>query len=256
MTRDIAARRHRAILDDLDRLQSVTVEELARSLEVSRETIRRDLKVLSADGRLSIVHGGAIRNERSEASFASRRSVNREGKERIASLAASMLGDGMTILLDSGTTTEAVARALARSDRKRLVVHTTSLENARLVSRLPGARVFLIGGEFDRNEDATSGSEALRAIARLSADLSFVSVGGVDMEGRLTDYNRAGAAIRGALLHAAEQGFLMADSSKFGLVLPSRIEGEERCAALLVDRLPPETIGAKLAENRVRVLAG
>ena len=256
MTRDIAARRHRAILDNLDRLESVTVEELARALDVSRETIRRDLKVLSADGLLSVVHGGAIRNERSEASFASRRSVNREGKERIASVAVSMLGDGMTILLDSGTTTEAVARALARSDHKRLIVHTTSLENARLISRLPDARIFLIGGEFDRNEDATSGAEALRAIARLSADLSFVSVGGVDAEGRLTDYTRAGAATRSALLNAAEQGFLMADSSKFGLVLPSRIAGEEACAGLLVDRLPPDSIAAKLAENGVRVLAG
>ena len=59
-----------------------------------------------------------------------------------------------------------------------------------------------------------------------------------------------------APLNAAEQGFLMADSSKFGLVLPSRIAGEEACAGLLVDRLPPDSIAAKLAENGVRVLAG
>ena len=256
MARDIAARRHRTILESLDRLESISVEELAQSLDVSRETIRRDLKLLSADGLLSVVHGGAVRNERSEASFASRKTVNRTGKERIAAMAASMIGDGMTILLDSGTTTEAVARALARSDRKRLVVHTTSPENARLISRLPDARIFLIGGEFDRNEDATSGAEALRVVARLSADLSFVSVGGVDPEGRLTDYTRAGASIRSALLHAAEQGFLMADSSKFGLVLPSRISGDDACAGLLVDQVPPEPIVAKLTENGVRLRIG
>jgi len=180
MTRDIAARRHHAILAKLDETGSVTVEELAQALDVSRETVRRDLKALSAGSLLSIVHGGAIRNERSEASFASRRAVNRAGKEKIADLAVSLIGDGMTILLDSGTTTEALARALARSDRKRLIVHTTSLENARLVSRLTGTRAFLIGGEFDRNEDATTGPETLRAIARLSADFAFVSVGGVD----------------------------------------------------------------------------
>lgn len=254
MTRDIAARRHRIILDSLERQESVSVEELALSLDVSRETIRRDLKALSADGRLAVVHGGAIRAEHSEASFASRRTVNRAGKELIADLAVAMLGDGMTILLDSGTTTEAVVRALARTDRKRLVIHTTSLENARLASRLPGARVFLIGGEFDRNEDATAGTEALRAIGRLSADVSFVSVGGVDAEGRLTDYTRAGAAIRTALLGAAEQGFLMADSSKFGLVLPSRIGGDEACAGLLLDRLPPDPIAANLTRNGVRLL--
>ncbi|KUL94943.1 hypothetical protein DK26_12650 [Bosea sp. WAO] len=253
MARDIAVRRHRTILESLDRLESLTVEELARSLDVSRETIRRDLKTLSAAGLLSIVHGGATRHERSEASFASRRTVNRAGKERIAALAVSLLGDGMTILLDSGTTTEALTRALARSDRKRLIVHTTSLENARLASRLSGARVFLIGGEFDSNEDATTGPETLRAIARLSADFAFVSVGGVDSDGHLTDYTRAGAATRTALLNAAEQSFLMADHSKFGLVLPSRIGGGAPWAGLLVDQAPPVPLAAKLAEHEVRI---
>lgn len=256
MTRDIAARRHNAILAKLDETGSVTVEELAQALDVSRETVRRDLKALSAGSLLAIVHGGAIRNERSEASFASRRTVNRVGKEAIADLAVSLIGDGMTILLDSGTTTEALARALARSDRKRLIVHTTSLENARLVSRLGGARVFLIGGEFDRNEDATTGPETLRAIARLSADFAFVSVGGVDPEGHLSDYTRAGAATRTALLNAAEQGFLMADHSKFGLVLPSRIGGDKPSAGLLVDQAPPAQLAAKLAEQGVRIHVG
>lgn len=256
MTRDIAARRHRAILARLENAESATVEELARSLEVSRETIRRDLKVLSADGRLSVVHGGALRSEHSEATFANRRTVNRAGKEAIASLAASLVGDGMTVLLDSGTTTEAVARALVRSGCQRLVVHTTSLANARLLSRLQGARIFLIGGEFDRNEDASSGPEAQRAIARLSADYAFASIGGVDEEGCLTDYTRAGAATRSALLNAAERGFLMADSSKFGRALPSRIAGDGQAAGLLVDRIPPEPIASALAARGIRIMVG
>jgi DeoR family glycerol-3-phosphate regulon repressor len=255
MTRDIAARRHRAILGRLDDAESVTVEELARSLDVSRETIRRDLKLLSADGRLSLVHGGALRNEPSEASFANRRTVNRAGKEVIAALAATLIGDGMTILLDSGTTTEAVARALVQSGRQRLVVHTTSLANARIVSRLADARVFLIGGQFDRNEDASSGPEAQRAIARLSADFSFASAGGLDAKGQLTDYTRAGAATRSALLSAAERGFMMADSSKFGLSLPSRIAGDEHIAGLLVDRVPPEPIASALAERGIKIVS-
>lgn len=253
MTREIAARRHRAILARLDNAESATVEELARSLDVSKETIRRDLKFLSGDGRLAVVHGGALRGEQSEASFASRRTVNRIGKEAIASLAASFVGDGMTILLDSGTTTEAVARALLRAGRQRLAVHTTSLANARLMSRLAGARVFLIGGEFDRNEDASSGQEALRAIARISADFAFATVGGVDAEGRLNDYTRVGAATRSALIAAAERSFLMADSSKFGRVLPSRIVGDDRIAALLVDRAPPDPIVRALAERGIKV---
>jgi DeoR/GlpR family transcriptional regulator of sugar metabolism len=87
MTRDIAARRHHAILAKLDETGSVTVEELAQARDVSRETVRRDLKARSAGGSLAIVQGGAIRNERSEASFVSRRTLNRAGKEAIAELA-------------------------------------------------------------------------------------------------------------------------------------------------------------------------
>jgi len=256
MTRDIAAQRHRAILARLETSGSVTVEELSRVLGVSRETIRRDLKVLSVDGRLSIVHGGALHSESSEAPFTNRRTVNRAGKEAIARLAASLVGDGMTILLDSGTTTEAVARALVRCGCRPLPPHTPAPANARIVSRLAGVRVYLIGGEFDRNEEASSGPEARRAIARLSADFAFASIGGVDEEGFLTDYTRTGATTRSALIKAAERGFLMADSSKFGRVLPSRIAGDAQCAGLLVDRELPLPIAMALGARGIRVVIG
>lgn len=256
MTRLLAAARHAAILKRLDDTDAATVEDLAARLGVSRETIRRDLKRLSSEGRLSVVHGGALRSERSEAPLADRRAVNREGKEAIGALAAARVEDGMTVLLDSGTTTEAIAHALVRSGRERLTIHTISLANARVVSRLPGARVFLLGGEFDRNDDATGGPETLRAIARLSADLAFASIGGLDEEGRLTDYTRAGAAMRSALLAAASQGYLLADSSKFGRALPSSIPDADKAAGLLVDVPPPAAIGRALTARGVRVIAG
>jgi DeoR/GlpR family transcriptional regulator of sugar metabolism len=255
MTRILAANRHRAILRRLDEAEAATVEELAATLGVSRETIRRDLKRLSAEGRLSVVHGGALRGDRSEAPFAQRRMLNRAGKEIIAGLAAGLVGDGMSVVLDSGTTTEAVAQALARSGCERLVVHTPSLANARIVSRLPGARVFLLGGEFDRNDDATAGAEALRAVARLSADLAFASVGGIDEAGRATDYTRAGAAMRSAVLRTASQGYLLADATKFGRSLPSPIPHDETVAGLLVDVVPPPVIAEALAARAIRIVA-
>lgn len=254
MSRPLATSRHRAILRRLDEAEAASVEELASTLGVSRETIRRDLKHLAAGGRLAVVHGGALRRDASEAPLAERRAANRAGKEAIAEIAASLVEDGVTLLLDSGTSTEAVAEVLARSGRARLIVHTTSLANARILARLPGARLFLIGGEFDRDDDATAGPDACRAIARLSADLAFVGVGGVSEDGILTDYTRAAAAIRAAFLGAASRAYFLADRSKFGRSLPSRVPNQEAAIGLLVDAAPPAPLGKALARKGLRLI--
>ena len=255
MPRLIPSSRHREILDRLAQAETVTVEELAAALDCSRETIRRDLRALAGQNRLTIVHGGALRRGLPEAPFSDRRAENRAAKEAIAALAVGLVSSGMSLLLDSGTTIQAVADALARSDRDRLSIHTTSFANAQALARHPGSRVHLIGGEVDPNDDATGGPEARRAIQRLSLDLAFVGVGGIDADGRMTDYTRNSASLRGAMLGAAEHAYFLADQSKFGRRLAGRVPDDARAAALIVDRHPNGPLAAALKRKRLTVIA-
>lgn len=256
MTRLLAATRHEAILRRLDEARSATVEELGARLDVSRETIRRDLKLLAGQGLLEVVHGGALRRERREAPFAERRMANREAKAAIATLAAGLVADGMSVLLDSGTTTEYVARALVQAGRRRLTIHTISVEAARICTALPEGRVRLIGGDFDGDDDATAGPEMQRVLARLSVDIAFVGVGAIDEQGELTDYTRLAATTRGLMLRAAEHPYLVGDGSKLGRRLASTVPEEERAAGLLTDRTPPAAVAAGLAAKGVAVRVG
>jgi DeoR/GlpR family transcriptional regulator of sugar metabolism len=159
------------------------------------------------------------------------------------------------VLLDSGTTTYAIALALSRSGPQRLSVHTTSLLAAQVLCRVPRTRVRLIGGEVDPNDEATTGPGAREAISGLGVDIAFVGVGGLDPEGRVTDYTRAAAELRGAMLRSAQHGYFVVDHRKFGRSLLGPIDGDAGAAGVLVDRRPPETLRQKLGDRGLRVIA-
>ncbi len=127
--RAIAPHRHGEILRRLAADGAISVEDMAARLSVSRETIRRDLKTLAGRGQLAIVHGGATRRSH-EPALAIRQEDNRAGKAAIGRAAAALVEDGMVVVLDSGSTTMAVAQAIAAPDQgiwKGLTVCTNSL---------------------------------------------------------------------------------------------------------------------------------
>ena len=112
MVRPLAVRRHNEIVQRLRAAGSVSVGELASTFGVSHETIRRDLKLLADQGHLDVVHGGAARRGMMEPSISQREGENAEGKAAIARMAAGMVKDGQSVLVDSGTTTEALSYEL------------------------------------------------------------------------------------------------------------------------------------------------
>ena len=252
MARPIAARRHDEILKRIAATGIVSVEELAKAFGVSRETIRRDLKALAERGRLDVVHGGAARREVVEAAFDQRSHENAEGKAAIGRAAADLVEDGMVVLLDSGTTTLEVARALMR--KRNITVCTTGLANAQLLCRVAGTRVHVLGGEIDATEEAAVGLDVIAALDRFRIDVAFVGAGGLSLTGEITDYGRAAAEQRSRMLAVASRAYILVDQTKFGRLTPIRIVEAERAAALILDREPPKTIAEALARRGLQTI--
>jgi DeoR/GlpR family transcriptional regulator of sugar metabolism len=256
MPRPIAARRIQDILDSVEAARSVSVEELADRFGVSRETIRRDLKALAAQGRLDIVHGGALKREVGEPPYAERAKENAAGKAAIGRAAAAMVEPGMVMLLDSGATTHEIAIAIAARPPKDVMVLVTSLADALTLVRA-SVQVTVLGGEVDPDDEATVGLDVIAALPRYRIDLAFVGIGGLTSEGDVTVFSRIAAETRAVMLDVARQGFYVADQSKFGRAGIARIAPKQPPAGVIVDVAPPsQCLDALKAQDIACIIAG
>jgi DeoR/GlpR family transcriptional regulator of sugar metabolism len=239
MVRPLAVRRHNEIVQRLRAAGSVSVGELAKTFSVSHETIRRDLKLLADQGHLDVVHGGAARRGMMEPPIAQRIGENAEGKAAIARTAAGMVQEAASVLVDSGTTTEALAYELV--GRPGLTVFTNSLNHALTLCRVAGNRIVMLGGEVDNNDEATFGTGTATGIDSVRADIAFIGVGGFAEDGGMTDYSIVAAETRGKMILAG-RAYLLADQTKFTRRTPFRVPNMDRCAGVIVDRMPDRAL--------------
>lgn len=248
----LAEQRHQYILSELGKTGALSVAELVRTLDVSRETIRRDLNALAARGLLAMTHGGALAADRREPSLSEREAAHAGAKQAIGRRAAIFVPDGASVLLDSGSTTHAVALALA--DRHRLTVYTNDWRIAFVLARRNENRVTLLGGELSDDEDATFGLDTIQQLAQYNVDFAFVGAGGITPDGDLTDYSRLAAEVRSRMLAAAGTVIVVADHSKFGRVTPVRINGVEAARYLVTDRSPDKAMRRALAARGLELI--
>jgi DeoR family transcriptional regulator, glycerol-3-phosphate regulon repressor len=241
MVRPLAVRRHNEIVQRLRAAGSVSVGELAKTFGVSHETIRRDLKLLADQGHLDVVHGGAARRGMMEPSIAQRVEENAQGKAAIARAAAALIGDAASVLLDSGTTTQALTHELV--GRPGLTIFTNSLNHALTLCRITGNRVVMLGGEIDNNDEATFGTGTATGLDAVRADVAFIGVGGFAEDGGMTDYSIVAAETRGKMILTG-RAYLLADRTKFGRRTPFRVPNQSRCAGVIVDHEPDKALAA------------
>ncbi|MDH5557962.1 MAG: DeoR/GlpR family DNA-binding transcription regulator [Alphaproteobacteria bacterium] len=242
--------RQSAILTEVTNAGSCSVADLARQLDVSGETIRRDIKRMASQGLLRKVHGGAtLPGPLHEASFEQRMSENSAAKEAIARAAAAHVADGETLSFDTGTTTACVARALA--GRRGLTVVTNSLDIARVMAGTN--RVFMAGGELHAELGAGLGPVAVDFVSQFRVRTAFLSAGAIDAEDGLTDFEMDEALFSRALIGAAERVIVVADHSKFGKHALVRACEIEAIDMLITDAPPPPALAKKLDEAGVIV---
>ena len=236
-----APQRQDAIADDIAAHGGMSVTELATRHGVSAETIRRDLDVLVRQQRLSRVHGGAVPlrpHSREENPVAVRSGTGLEAKARIACAAADQLpATGGSVIVDSGTTTAALAGALL--ERPDLTVVTNSVLLGHQLSAHPpdggGPALRMLGGRVRSITQSVVGSDAVGVLRTLRADVAFLGTNGISSDFGFSTPDPAEAQTKAAMVRAARTRVVLADASKLGEELLCSFATAEDVDLLITD---------------------
>ena len=248
--RVFARERQARILDELQRHGRVEVSALAALLEVSEDSVRRDLRALSDAGHLQKTHGGAVLLDPARMAWADRADVAAAAKDAIAAAAAAadLVAPGDTVVLDAGSTVLAFARALRV---RPLSVITNSLDIALHFEADDDVQLTLTGGQWDRHSRYFVGSAAVATLARHRAEWAFLGACALDPEAGATSISGPDADAKTAMAQSARRTAVLADSSKQDSVAPHLVLRPEQIDLLVID---DEEAAAQWRERGVSVL--
>ncbi|WP_299841981.1 DeoR/GlpR family DNA-binding transcription regulator [uncultured Roseovarius sp.] len=243
--------REEEILHELQKAGgSCRVSYLAEQLNVTNETIRRNIRTLERSNIVRKVHGGVhLVEDISEASFESRISTHADAKARLGAAVAETISDGDSVFLDIGSTTAYVAMALKQ--RSNLFVVTNSAFVASTLATRNGNRVFLAGGELRAHDGGAFGAEALDLVGRLNVQFAIFSVGAVNAETGFMLHDLEEANIARVAAQNAQVNIVVADNDKFNKRAPVALGRLPRFDVFYTDMQPPSEISDMLERNDV-----
>lgn len=251
-----APERHQAILELAQSRGRVDVRDLAEQLQVTPETIRRDLTTLERRGLVRRAHGGAVPIERVPLrhSVPERETVMAAEKQAIAAAALAEVPESGSILIDAGTTTIRLAEILP-TDR-RLTVVTASLPVAMTLASLPQIELHLLGGAVHGESLSGVGTWTHQMLGMVAVEVAFLSVSGITPERGLTTTDLAESAVKSAMIRAARRTVVLADHRKFGREEFSRIAPLGAVDTIITDdAVNPELVAEVEAAGTEVVLA-
>ena len=244
--------RHSDILALVRGKGSISIVELAATLGVSQETVRRDLRPLAQAGLLSKLHGAAaLPDDTVEAPYERRMRENAEAKRAVARHAARRIEDGDSLMLDTGTTTSIFARELLR--KRNLTVVTNSSDIARTLATANGNKVYMAGGELNGDNGGAFGASAIQFVASFNVRHAFISISALDAVAGPADRSLDEAEFARMLLTRGERRYVLTDSSKFGRRSLIKVCEFADFDVLLTERPPPAELAAALAAANVAV---
>ena len=236
----------------------VTVSDLAEHFGVSIDTVRRDLDQLDREGVLVRTHGGAVRatDGPRDRDLDVRLHMQIAEKEKIAAVTADLIDNGSVVMLNGGTTTLAVARAL--HDHRGLTIATNNLRIPAEISPAVFRDLYVFGGSVRSVTQTTTGPVAFTMSSGggevdIRCDFALVAVGAVDESGYSTT-NLGDAAMMTEMIHRAERTAILADSSKLGRRLFAQVTALDRADYLITDRAPEPALATALNQAGVTVL--
>ncbi len=238
--------RRRLIRAQVELQAQGNVADLARRFSVSTVTIRSDLASLAASGAIVRIHGGALPpGDSEEVPINVKQTLYHAEKARIAALAAAMILDGETIILDSGTTTAEIARQIRGLKLRSINVITNALNIAVLLANAHHVNLIIPGGVLRRKSWSLSGPQAEQALRDLQADRLFLGVDSLDPEIGLMTPHVLEAKLNALMIRISRQTVAVTDSSKLLRRNLSVIAPVEQVHLLITDRdAPPEAVAA------------
>ncbi len=246
--------RQQKIIDRIGASGEGSIQDFAKQFKVSEMTIRRDLDQLALQGLVIRTHGGAaLAGQVSfEFSFLNRKKQNQPEKEAIARKAAELVQDGQSVMLDSGTTTLAVARALR--GKKGLTIVTSSLPVASELQYHPDTRVLLLGGFIRKDAPDLEGAITESNLEQLRADIAFLGADGIDRKGHAYNASLSVGRMLAKMASSANEIYVVADSSKLGGTALARYGNIAKWSGLITGRSADKALLAALRRNGVRIL--
>jgi DeoR family glycerol-3-phosphate regulon repressor len=223
-------------------------------LDVSAQTVRRDIIRLDEAKLLQRFHGGAgLRDSAVRVGYAEKRVLAADAKDRIGRRVAELVPDGASVFLDVGTTAEAVARALG-ARRRRLKMFTNGMAAARILSEFPTFDVFVLPGHVRGPDGSLTGDATVAAVGEFRADFAVVALSGFDADGAPMDFDLGKIAVKRAMAARARRALMVADSSKFGRQATARLAPLSAFSALASDAEPPGPLAEALAAAGVELI--
>jgi DeoR family glycerol-3-phosphate regulon repressor len=237
--------RQKQILAQLSGKEFVSVESLSVKFDMAAQTIRRDITQLCDLGLARRHHGGVGQLPSVEnLSFGNRRIINADAKARIAQQVANLIPDDASVALGIGTTMEAIAKQLLT--KKGLKIITNNLNVASIFFQHSDCQVLVSGGQLRPQDQDLVGDQAVQFFNSFYVDFAVVSVGALDIERGLMDFDLENTAITQSLLDNAQHKILAADESKWNKKAFALVAPFTRIDHFITDQLPSLEIGEKL----------
>jgi DeoR family glycerol-3-phosphate regulon repressor len=244
--------RHEQIKQIVQAKGFVTIDHLARAFNVTPQTIRRDINALSELGVIQRFHGGAGAATSAEnVAYNDRKIICFKEKQRIARMVAHHIPDNASLFINIGTTTEAIARALTR--HKRLRVITNNLNVATILSTNDNFEVIVAGGLVRHRDGGLIGESTIDFIQQFRVDFGIIGISGIDSDGTLLDFDYREVRAARAIIDNSRKVFLATDHTKFGRNAMVRLGNISEIDALFTDQTPPQGLVDVLEQSEVQL---
>lgn len=225
----------------------VIVDELAERFQVTLQTIRRDLTELADEGLLERVHGGAmVRMGVTNIVYDERRQMNAAAKAAIGRMCALAIPDNCSMILNIGTTTEAVARELL--GHRNITVVTNNMNVANILMANDSCDIMVAGGGLRRSDGGLVGDLTAEFMSQFKVDYAVIGTSGLDADGGLLDFDLAEVRVSKAILRQARKAYLVTDASKLMQSAPVRVASLADLDAVFINSALPEPLAAKCRE--------